>query len=440
MPLNRTHDPQRRGWLASANAVGTDFPLQNLPLGSFKAAGSPQVRVGIAIGESVLDLFAVHSARLLRAEAADAAAVAHEGGLAALMALPAEAMSSLRAGVFDLLCDDTEAGAQTQGLTPEVLRDAAQVQMQLPCAIRGYTDFLASEHHTERNGRLKGLAVPVPEAYRSVPVAYHGRASSIVVSGTEVRRPNGQWKAADGRVVFGPADALDFELEMGIFIGQGNPQGLPVKLADAHRHIFGLCLLNDWSSKAVQWWEQMLGPFLGKNFATSISPWIVTQEALEPFRVAAPQRATSHPPVLPYLDVGRHSQAGSWNIDLVACLSTRQMRERNQAAAVVTQTGLRHLCWTPAQMVAHHTSNGCNLETGDLLGTGTISGPHDDSRACMTELTSAGRAPLALSGGESRGWLADGDEVVLRARASAPGHVPIGFGECRGLILPSLTY
>lgn len=440
MRLNRTHDPHRRSWLASANDAGTDFPLQNLPLGSFKAAGSSQVRVGIAIGESVLDLFAIHGAGLLQAEAADAAAVAHEGGLAALMALPQEAVSALRAGVFDLLCDDTEAGVRTQGLSAEVLRDAAQVQMQLPCAIRGYTDFLASEYHTERNGRLKGLAVPVPEAYRSVPVAYHGRASSIVVSGTEVRRPNGQWKAAGGQVVFGPADALDFELEMGIFIGQGNPQGLPVKIADAHEHIFGLCLLNDWSSKAVQWWEQMLGPFLGKNFATSISPWIVTQEALEPFRLPAPQRAASQPQVLPYLDAGPHSQASSWNIGLVATLSTRQMRERSQAAVAVTQTALRHLCWTPAQMVAHHTSNGCNLETGDLLGTGTISGPDDGSRACMTELTSAGREPLALTGGESRGWLANGDEVVFRARASALGHVPIGFGECRGVVQPALAY
>lgn len=440
MELNRTHDPQCRSWVASAHTAGTDFPLQNLPLGSFKGPGSTQVRVGIAIGDEVLDLAAAHSAELLRGEAADAAGLAREGGLAALMAQPPATVSALRAGVFDLLCDGTEAGARARSRADDVLLHAGQAQMQLPCFIRGYTDFLASEHHTQRNGRLKGLAVPVPEAYRSVPVAYHGRASSIVVSGTPVRRPNGQWKRPEGQVVFGSVDALDFELEMGIFVGPGNPQGTPVKLADAHRHIFGLCLLNDWSSKAVQWWEQMLGPFLGKNFATSISPWIVTQEALEPFRVRGSQRSAAQRPVLPYLDAEPHEQAASWDVVLTASLSTQQMRERGHPEAVVTRTRLGHLCWTPAQMVAHHTSNGCNLETGDLLGTGTISGPDDDSRACMTELTSGGREPIALPDGQLRGWLADGDEVVFHARASAPGRVPIGFGECRGVILPALTY
>lgn len=434
MTLNATHDPARKSWVACANAPDSDFALQNLPYGTFSTAGGA-ARAGVAIGDQVLDLEALHRARLLQGVAADAVALAAQQGLAAAMALPSDALSALRAGLFDLLCEGTDAGARARRVADSVLVPAAQARLHMPCAIRGYTDFLASEHHTERNGRLKGLVDPVPESYRWVPVAYHGRASSIVVSGTPVRRPHGQWKRPDGEIAFGPVDAMDFELEMGLFIGRGNTQGAPIPIAQAAAHIFGVCLLNDWSSKAVQWWEQMLGPFLGKNFATSISPWIVTQEALEPFRRSAPERAA----VLPYLDTGSAPAAGSWDIELGARLRTRSMREQGRAGVVLTRTHLRHLCWTPAQMVAHHTSNGCNLETGDLIGTGTISGPTDDSRACMTEITQGGREPLLLPGGEQRRWLADGDEVSLHARASAPGFVSIGFGDCTGVIEPAST-
>jgi len=437
MNLNDTHDPARSSWVGSAREPGTDFPLQNLPYGTFSAIGDAVQKVGVAIGDQVLDLGAVHRAGLLHGDAADAAALAARDGLAALMALPPQPLSALRAAVFSLLCDGTEASARAQAQAADLLLPARRQHLHLPCQVRGYTDFLASEHHTARNGQLKSLADPVPENYRWVPVAYHGRASSIVVSGTPVVRPHGQWKTAGGEVVFGPVDALDFELEMGVFVGRGNPQGTPVRITQAHAHIFGLCLLNDWSSKAVQWWEQMLGPFLGKNFATSISPWIVTQEALEPFRIAAPARA---PALLPYLRTEGHTKAGSWNIGLSAALQTASMRERGTPPAVVSRTHLRHLCWTPAQMLAHHTSNGCNLQTGDLLGTGTISGPDDESRACMTELTRAGREPVELPSGERRSWLADGDEVVLHARAEAPGFVPIGFGRCRGAIAPAQPY
>lgn len=432
MTLNATHDATRQSWVVSANAPDADFPLQNLPYGTFTTSDG-LTRVGVAIGDRVLDLSAAHRAAQLQGDAAEAAALAARHGLAAVMALPSDALSALRAGLFALLCDDTEASVRARRVAHDMLLPAAQVRLLLPCPIRGYTDFLASEHHTARNGRLKGLADPVPENYSWVPVAYHGRASSIVVSGTPVRRPHGQWKQPDGAVTFGPVEALDFELEMGMFIGRGNAQGVPIPIAEAPAHLFGLCLLNDWSSKAVQWWEQMLGPFLGKNFATSISPWIVTQEALEPFRRDAEERSQ----VLSYLQIAGVPAAGSWNIELDARLATRRMREQGLPAAVLTRTHLRHLCWTPAQMVAHHSSNGCNLETGDLIGTGTISGPTDDSRACMTELTRAGREPLALPGAEHRPWLADGDEVVLHARASAPGFVSIGFGECRGVIEPA---
>ena len=437
--IDRTHDPLRRSWVESANAPDNDFPLQNLPFGSFATSGGVP-RVGVAIGDSVLDLCEVQARGLLTGLAADAAQAATSRGLPALMAGPASAMSALRAALSDLLCDEGVPGTQARRHADAILRPAAQVTMHLPCPIRGYTDFLASEHHTERNGRLKGLAVPVPEAYRWVPVAYHGRASTIVTSGTPVQRPHGHWKGGDGRVVFGPVQALDFELEMGLFVGRGNDRGVPIRLDEAREHIFGTCLLNDWSSKSVQWWEQMLGPFLGKNFITSISPWIVTREALEPFRVAAPLRAPAHPPLLPYLDSALDHELGSWSIALQASLSTRRMRESGMGPAVVTRTHLHHLYWTPGQLIAHHSSNGCQLETGDLVGTGTISGPDDNSRACMTELTSAGALPLTLPDGQQRGWLEDGDEIVFTARACAPGFVPIGFGECRGMVTPALPY
>jgi fumarylacetoacetase len=312
------------------------------------------------------------------------------------------------------------------------------VTMRLPCEIGDYTDFLTSLHHTERHGRYKGLADPLPAAFKSLPIAYHGRASSLRVSGGDVRRPHGQYRDANGTVRFGPAPALDFELELAAFIGRGNALTQPIAIDDAHQHIFGYCLLNDWSAKSIQWFEQVLGPFLGKSFHSSLSPWIVTAEALAPFRKPAPSRAAGDPAPLPHLYGAFDQQNGGLNLELEAYLSTAQLRAAGAAPVRITRTHLDNLYWTFAQMVAHHTSNGCNLRTGDLLGSGTISGADDLSRACLTELTNAGKDPLQLPNGETRTALEDGDEVIFQARAVQPGAVTIGFGECRGTIAPAL--
>ncbi len=439
MTLNRTHDPKRQSWVTSAQAQGTDFPIQNLPFATYSTPGDRRRRTGVAIGDQVLDIRALAASGLLP-DVAQAAAEVAATGLDTLMATGPDTLSRLRLGLSDLLATDGPHGPKARETAVGLLTPMADVLLHLPCPIRGYSDFLASEHHTERNGRLKGLSDPIPPQYRYVPVAYHGRPSSIVVSGTPVQRPNGQWRNAQGQVEFGPVAAMDFELELGILIGQGNPQGQPIRLDDAPRHIFGYCLLNDWSSKQVQWWEQMLGPFLGKNFATSISPWVVTSEALAPFRAPAPSRDPALAPLLPYLDAKGDRESGGFDLSLTAALVSAQMRESGTPEHVVTRTQLGNLCWTPAQLVTHHSSNGCNLETGDLLGTGTISGASEEARACMTELTSAGTQPLTLPNGQHRAWLEDGDEVVLRARTTSTSHVPIGFGECRGRILPATPY
>ena len=324
-----------------------------------------------------------------------------------------------------------------------LLLPMTSVQMALPCEIGDYTDFLTSYHHTARHGRFKNLADPVPPVFHSLPVAYHGRASSIRVAGSEVRRPHGQWREPDGQVRFGVVEALDFELELAAIVGRGNELGMPVLLDQARDHIFGYALLNDWSAKSVQWWEQMLGPFLGKNFMTSLSPWIVTSEALAPFTTGAPTRTAGVPPLLPHLDSASHRDTGGLDISLEAWLSSERMRNTGQPAMRLAQTHLDNLSWTFGQMLTHHASNGCNLRAGDVLGSGTISGEADASRACLTEITSAGREPLQLPSGETRLWLQDGDEIMFRARAgerSGSDAVPIGFGACSGRIVPAIAW
>lgn len=437
--INETHDPQRKSWVESANAPGHDFPVQNLPLGMFSRAGSQAPRPGVAIGDQVLDLAECITLDLLPDERLSALlrTCIQEGGLNALMAAGKDAAGALRRAAFGLLEAQAAQGVAAAGWKERVLVPAGEVQMHLPCRIGDYTDFLTSVCHTERHGRFKGLDVPLPPAFKSLPVAYHGRASSIRVSGHAIHRPNGQWRDADGKVCFGAAQALDFETELAAFIGQGNELGRPVVLDEASQHIFGYCLLNDWSSKQMQWWEQVLGPFLGKSFGTIISPWVVTQEALTPFRKAPAAREAGDPPALPYLASPANTATGGLDLALYASLHTQAMREAGQPAQRIVDTHLDNLYWTFAQMVTHHASNGCNLQPGDLLGSGTVSGPSDESRACMTEKTEAGRVPFILGNGESRLWLADDDEIILTARASREGYVPIGFGECRGRLLPA---
>lgn len=433
--IDETHDSQRRSWVVSANAPGHDFPLQNLPVGMFSRADG-QPRPGVAIGDEILDLLQCVDLGLIAEPQLNAALRACVQGLNPLMAAGKSASGQLRRAVFHLL--DAQAQTPAGDWRSRVLTPVASARLHMPCQVGDYTDFLTSVWHTERHGRFKGLADPLPRAFKHLPVAYHGRASSIRVSGQDVRRPHGQWlDAASGEIRFGPAQALDFETEFAAVIGQGNALGEPLRLDDAGRHIFGYCLLNDWSSKQVQWWEQVLGPFLGKSFGTTISPWIVMEEALAPFRLPAPSRAADDPAPQAYLSSARHERQGGLAVGLQAALHTQDMRAAGQAPHTIVRTQLSNLYWTVPQMVTHHASNGCNLQPGDLLGTGTVSGEDEWSMACLTEKTQAGRVPFSLSNGEQRLWLADGDEIILSACAEAEGFVPIGFGECRARLLPA---
>jgi len=438
--LNFTHDPALRSWVESANRPDTDFPIQNLPFGSFERGG--ERRAGVALGDHVVDPRALLAHGLVEpgSDAAVACEALGDGTLNRLMAMDARYASALRAALSGLLKSDAPQRARVEQHARELLPRIDEVALQLPCEVGDYTDFLTSLHHTERHGRYKGLADPLPPAFKSLPIAYHGRASSLRPSGGDVRRPNGQYRDAHGNIVFGPAPALDFELELAAWIGRGNALTQPVPIDAAHEHIFGYSLLNDWSAKSIQWFEQVLGPFLGKSFHSSVSPWIVTAEALAPFRKAPVPRASDDPPVMPHLHGAYDQRHGGLHLDLYASLSTARLRETGAAPVRITHTHLDNLYWTFAQMVAHHTSNGCNLRTGDLLGSGTISGAADEARACITELTNAGKDPLRLPNGETRTALEDGDEIVLAARATKPGAVSIGFGECRGRIAPAFAF
>lgn len=433
--LNATHHASAQSWVESANAAETDFPLQNLPYGILERDGK---RGGaVAIGDQVLDIGAALAAGWLDGDARRAAEAAAEPTLNALMALPPRDTHALRVALFDLLRTDGPDAARVREQADRLLVPATTATMQLPCRIEGYTDFLTSIHHTERHGKLKGLKDPLPPAFKYLPVAYHGRTSSIRVSGPDVVRPHGQWKAADGSVQFGAIEAMDFELELGLFVGQGNPQASPIAIDAVADYLFGFCLLNDWSAKSIQWWEQVLGPFLGKNFHSSISPWVVTTEALAPFRTNACVRPAGDPAPLPHLASDADQREGAFDIQMEAWLSSDTMRREGDTPARISQTNAKSLYWTFGQMVAHHTSNGCNLMPGDLIGSGTVSGEARSSMACMTEMTSAGAEAITLPNGEQRRWLQDGDEIVLRARAEREGYRAIGFGECRGRIAPA---
>jgi len=435
--LNATHDPARRSWLESANLPASDFPLQNLPFGIVLHQG--RRRGGVAIGDQIIDLGAALVLDLFSGDVAAAATAASGPVLNPLMAMGNSQTSALRSRLADLM-DGGQCRTADRERVARCLVPQAEVAMQLPCEIGDYTDFLTSAAHTERHGRLKGLQPSLPPTFKHLPVAYHGRSSSIRVSGTPVRRPNGQW-LDDARIPrFGPVESLDFELEMAAFIGPGNELGQPIALSAASNHIFGYCLLNDWSAKGVQWWEQVLGPFLGKSFLTSISPWVVTSEALLPFSRASGAHQPDDPQPLAYLAESRGASAGSFSIRLSATIRTAIMRAAGNAGTCVSRTSLDHMYWSFRQMVTHHASNGCNLRPGDLLGSGTLSGEEATSMGCMTEMTSAGRNPVTLGSGEKRLWLHDGDEVILNATAEREGFVSIGFGRCGGEIIPSIPW
>jgi len=422
--MDATHDPTRRSFVASAQGH-PEFPIQNLPFGVFAPAGGPP-RGGVAIGDSILDLAALAASGLLSGEAQRAAQAAAGDALNALLALSAGPRMALRAALSELL----SAGSRhARSLT---LHEAARCTLHLPARIGDYTDFYAGIHHATAVGRLLRPDAPLLPNYKHVPIGYHGRASSVVVSGTPVTRPNGQLPSSDGPR-FGPCGKLDFELELGLWIGPGNALGAPVPVADAASHIAGYCLLNDWSARDIQSWEyQPLGPFLAKSFCTTVSPWIVTPEALAPFRIAQPARAPGDPAPLPYLHDETDAASGAADILLEVWLETPRAPPR-----LLARSNARHLYWTPAQLLAHHASGGCNLRPGDLLGTGTISGPGAGEEGSLLEATAGGRRPVKLANGEERRFLEDGDAVVLRARCERAGFATIGFGACRGEVRPA---
>jgi fumarylacetoacetase len=429
MNLNETHDPARRSWVAAANLPDAEFPIQNLPFGIFRDSGN--ARGGVAIGESIFDLSAALEAGLFSGDAESAARAACGDSLNPLMALAPGPATALRARLSDLLRVDGAERARVESNANHLLIPMSSVEMLLPARIGNFTDFVCSTFHAQRVAR-KPLESPLPPPLCYMPVAYHGRASSVRVSGEPVRRPHGQFKDADGVVQFGPSRALDFELEVGAFIAGGNPLGSPIPIDSASSHIFGYCLLNDWSARDVQFWESMLGPFLSKSLSTTISPWVVTAEALAPFRapVFTPPQP-DFPRALPYLESEADRAEGGIDIELETLISTRAMRDASETLARIVATNFKYSYWSFAQMIAHHTSNGCNLQPADLLGSGTVSGPADESRACLLEYSES----LLLPNGETRQYLQDEDEIIFRARARRQGYVPIGFGECRARVV-----
>ena len=435
--LNETHDPTRRSWVEAANKPECDFPIQNLPFGVFKSPGRTP-RGGVAIGDMVFDLKVAFDAGLFSQSAQEAARAACKPTLNEFMALPPRHISALRRDLSEMLRSDALNRQRVEKMAGNLLVPMQQASYLRPAAIGGFTDFFTSVDHVTRVGRILRPDSFLPPAFKHLPMAYNGRASSVVISDTPVIRPCGQKMRGNGDVEFAPTRSLDYELEAGIYIGAGNALGQPIPLRAAPEHIFGLCLLNDWSARDIQRWESFpLGPFLGKSFCTTISPWIVTSEALAPFRVAAAARAKDDPACQAYLQDAADRAEGAFDIELSATIQTAAMRSHAQAPARITLTNLKTLYWTAAQMIAHHTSNGCNLQPGDLLGTGTTSGPTDESRACMLELTAGGKQPLKLPDGETRAWLEDGDEVAFHGHAHRDGFVPIGFGACRARIAPA---
>jgi fumarylacetoacetase len=416
--LDATHAPETQSWVASANAADTDFPIQNLPFGRFRRNAMEPWQIGVAIGDQVLDLHAV--------------GLVDHADMSRLMAEPVAQRRALRLALWEGLCE----GSALQPVWQEALLAMNTLELGLPCEVGDYTDFYTGIHHANTVGKLFRPDNPLLPNYKWVPIGYHGRASSIGASGQQFHRPRGQTLKPGATVPdFGPSARLDYELELGAWIAGGNDLGEPVAMAQAEDHIFGITLLNDWSARDVQAWEyQPLGPFLAKNFATTVSPWLVTLEALAPFR-AVFERPAADPQPLPYLDSAPNRNAGAIDIALEVWLQTPAMRAAGSAGQCLSTSNMRDAYWTLAQLVAHHTVNGCNLRSGDLLGTGTLSGPAPEQAGSLLELTQGGKQPLTLANGETRTFLQDGDAVILRGSCQREGARRIGFGECRGTVL-----
>jgi len=456
--INETHDPNLKSWVESANDPETDFPIQNLPFGRFDLGDGSPAFIGVPIGDMVVHLGALQRGGFLSGISLieDTSGNFDLAAMPGFMAQPRAVQAGLRARLVQLLDARTAASSDLHKRREGILLKRAEVRPTTPVFVQNYSDFYASIHHATNVGSMFRPDNALLPNYKHIPIGYHGRASSIVVSGTEIRRPRGQMAPPDNDPSagpsFGPCRMLDYELEVGALIGRGNELGEPISIHDADRHIFGLCLVNDWSARDIQKWEyQPLGPFLAKNFATTISPYIITMEALAPFHAPAFKRPPTDPKPLPYLSCERDQASGAFNITLEVHLASKQMRERGMSPVRLSTGNFREMYWTFAQMVAHHTSNGCNLQPGDLLASGTVSGPTRESRGCMLELTWDGdpwadpprivpgsqRTPIRLPTGEQRRFLEDGDEVIMKGYCERAGFRRIGFGECRGIITPA---
>jgi len=417
--LNPTHNPALKSWVESANSGSTDFPIQNLPYGRFRTHPAESWRIGVAIGDQILDI--------------KAAGLFPDADMHALMSLNRLARSALRLR----LSEGLRVGSEDQVHWSSCLVAQREAELTTPCPVGDYTDFYTGIHHATAVGKLFRPDQPLMPNYKWVPIGYHGRASSIIASGQSFKRPHGQTKAPDAETPdFGPSKRLDYELELGWFIGQGNALGEPISMERAEAHLFGVSLLNDWSARDLQAWEyQPLGPFLAKNFASTVSPWLVTLEALAPFRRPF-VRPEGEPQPLPYLDSENNRARGAFDITLEALLHTRAMRQMGQPPARLSLGNAAEAAWwTPAQLIAHHTSGGCNLQPGDLLGSGTLSGARPDAAGSLLELTQGGKRPITLPGGQTRTFLEDGDTLILRAWCERPGARRIGLGEAVGTVI-----
>lgn len=441
--IDETHDASETSWVVSAHGHSV-FPLQNLPFGVFSTRPTQIPRGGVAIGDDIFDMAAAVDAGLFDGTGGvlEAAQAASRPTLNAFMALDRASRAALRKHVFGLLGTRNAGAAKAEALKAKLLHPAKNCTLHLPAAISSFTDFYAGIQHAINGGMRRNPKMPLNPNYKHVPVAYHSRASSVVLSGTPVRRPNGQFQLT-GRAepVFGPTRKLDMELELGMWIGPGNQLGDPIPIARAADHLVGLCMLNDWSARDIQAWETLpLGPFLAKNFTTTISPWVVTMEALAPFRQQQRPRPAGDPRPLPYLWDDGDQQHGAFNIAIEALIHTPLMREKGLPPHRMSLSNLNHLYWTPAQMVAHHTCGGCNLQPGDIFGSGTISAPDPSGFGCMRELSNNETTPQRLSSGETRLFAEDGDDIILRARAERDGFATIGFGDCSGRVLAAGTH
>jgi fumarylacetoacetase len=437
--IDETHDPGRTSWVESANGHKI-FPIQNLPHGVFSPDGGTS-RGGIAIGEKIFDVSAALEVGLFSGLALEAAQAASGRSLNAWLESAPAARRALRRRVGELLDSNGTEAASLQGIANRLLHDAARCTLHLPARVGDFTDFFAGIHHAYTAGTISRPENPLMPNYKYVPVAYHSRASSVRPSGGTVRRPNGQRKPPEQTAPdFGPCRNLDYELELGVWIGPGNALGAPIPIAEASSHIAGFCLLNDWSARDIQSWEsQPLGPFLAKSLATFVSPWIITTDALAPFRIAQPPRPAGDPAPLPHLNDPADQASGCFNIDFEVSLLTPMLRAAGATPHILSRSSASDLYWTAAQMVAHHSSNGCNLQPGDIFGSGTISGTTAGSAGCLLEMTRGGRLPMTLPNGETRLYLEDGDEVIFHGLAHRNGYASIGFGECRGTVTEALT-